>query len=129
MQVGMWKQYMNEERKLYAIRWIMGMAILIAFILLVLNYGFYLSSQNQAHIEDGFLFLGFLYLSGSITQLIIRSDRWIYFRENIVKYLLGLLIFVEILLFYVFYGSLNEVWLFRWLDLLTWKVHIVLFQL
>ncbi len=130
MTKGLGNQYANEQRLLYIIRWIMGLIIFVACILLVLDYGFYLSARSQQYVEYGYLVLGIFYLSGSILQLIIRSDRLLYFRENKAKYLFGLLLLSEMLTVYLLQINLNDVWGLTWMRFLTSQdIQIVLFQI
>ncbi len=130
MNKGSGNQYTNEQWLLYILRWIMGLAVLSVCILFIWDYGFYLLPQAQKRVESGYLFLGLLFLSISIIQLIIRRDRWLYLRENKIKYLFNLLILLEIVAVYLFHVNLDKARVFRWIGFLTFReVHILILQL
>ncbi len=129
MDKGPWgEQPILETQRLYRLRWMMGLAILAACLFLVLDYGVYLSPGTSGWIEYGYIILGVFYFSGSILQLYIHSDREVYFRENRVKYALGLLLLLEVLLYSLVRYALPHVWGLHWVSKMTWDGHILFFQ-
>ena len=126
----LWSDRSQEQKVLYILRWIMGLTALVGCILLLVDYGFYLSRFQHEQIGDGFVIVGFLFVTGYVAQLIIRRDRWRYLRENLLKYLLTLLILLEILLVYIFRVDLRQTPGFRDIALVTFRQpHTLLFQL
>ncbi|MCP4398588.1 MAG: hypothetical protein GY801_14990 [bacterium] len=124
-----WADYNKEQKVLYILRWIMGLMALAGSILLLLDYGFYLSRHQHEQIGDGFVIVGFLFVFGYIAQLIIRRDRRQYLRANLIKYVLTLLMVLEILLVYVFRQDLQSIKVFHDLGILTFKQsHTLFFQ-
>ena len=129
LNMKLWNRYTREQKFLYILRWIMGITALTAFICILIDYGFYLSRQQQRWVDYGHLICGFLFLSGYTLQLIVRRDRWKYLRVNHIKYLLSLLIFLEILIVYVFHVNLIKIGVFRGFSMLTFRhPHLLLFQ-
>lgn len=125
-----WNRYEHELHFLYILRWIMGFTALFAFLLLVLDYGFYLNLQTLFWVETGHLIVGYLFLCGYVLQLIIRRDRWKYLRYNKFKYAASLGMLLEILVVYGFKVDWAEVGLLQGLDTLTFRhPHLLFFQI
>lgn len=126
----LWKRYEHELQFLSILRWIMGFTALSAFLLLVLDYGVYLSPQDLSHVETGQLVVAYLFLSGYILQLIIRRDRWKYLRQNTIKYVFSLGMLIEIAIVYGFHVNLAKLGIFQHLDTITFRQpQLLLFQL
>ena len=121
--------YRKEQKILYGLRWIMGLTALSGCILLLLDYGFYLSRLQHEQIGDGFAIVGFIFVFGYTAQLIIRRDRRQYLRANLVKYCLTILVVLEILSVYLFRLDLQQLPGFQNIELLTFRQpHTLLFQ-
>lgn len=126
----LWKRYEHELQFLYILRWIMGFTALIAFLLLALDYGFYLSPRDFFRVEIGQKAIAYFFLSGYIVQLIIRRDRWKYLRQNTIKYAFSLGLLFEMIIVYGFHIDISELGIFQNLDVLTFRhPQLLLFQI
>ena len=124
-----WDTHIQEEKWLYGLRWFMGITAFIGCILLVLDYGFYLSPKAQRQIENAILVIGFLFIVVYILQLVIRQNRWKYLRENKIKYIVTGLILLEIFAVYLFRFQLGKIAFFREISIITFRQpHTLIFQ-
>lgn len=125
-----WNRYEHEFHFLHILRWIMGFTALIAFLLLAIDYGVYLTPQSLFWVETGQILVVYLFLGGYVLQLIIRRDRWKYLHYNKFKYAASLGMLLEIAIVYGFQIDLRTVRLLQDLDSLTFRhPQMLLFQL
>ncbi len=124
-----WDTQIQEKKWLHVLRWFMGTTACIGCVLLVLDYGFYLSSPAHHRLENGFFIIGFLFVVVYLFQLLIRQDRWEYLRANRIKYAVTGLIVLEIVAVYLFRLQLGRIAIFREISLITLRrPHTVIFQ-
>ncbi len=102
-------EYSKTQTILYILRWVMGLTALAGAILLLLEYGFYLSRRQHDQIGSALILIGVFFVNGYIAQLFIRRDRWRYARSNLIKYLFTAFILLDLLSVSVFHLDLRQI--------------------
>jgi trk system potassium uptake protein TrkH len=87
----------TEQRLIALTEGIIGGTAIVALVVFVFDYGYYLTPENKAKVEVGYALIGGTFLIGLLAQLIIRRDRWDYLWQNKFKYLLTLLLLIEMI--------------------------------
>jgi trk system potassium uptake protein TrkH len=102
-------QYTAEQRIFTFLEWIIGGTAVVALVVFIGDYGWNLRPEYQALIEVSYPIIGGIFLIGLFAQFLIRRDRWEYARANKVKYVLSVLLLIEILALHLdrWYGRHN----------------------